>query len=750
MFGCQVTRQPDEIVEADDRLVPAAIDPEFSDMPSTQPVVELLPVASPQLRPLARLGEPSRPAVDEANAAPSAAAAVKALLQAKQGNTELPKPGDFLNANQVYDYVAGVVFTAVCSPGFVTTIMLEPGEAISAITAGDTTRWQLETVEGGGGAAGESRTFILLKPAKPECETNLVIITDRRVYQLDLKSVGQAVYHTQINWHYPGLRVGGARAGSGVRDKDQPLGRFVIDKLNFNYLIKKQKGEAPAWCPLRAFDDGSKSYIQICARAADQRSAAPVRACRQRRGAGGELPCEGRLLHHRSTVRPRRAATRRASAAAGADRAGRSETLAIRNGVTMPSAELETPEADAAMNPRLAIEPRARPGRGTGLKKEMVYLAALVGAAVILGGLSVASQRQRNAPQAFADTPMVFGKPDMAQTTPMARLPGNYAGFDFAWPVAVESRAPRFGESAGHATQSADTGDLDRLRLALAQSEMDRQNQQHDRAMAEYEAAMNSPLLFKRAPIVRPGQAGLAPSFQGIDVPAHGAMSPSPGSAGGVTQDAKSRFLTDVSTVEPYLRKPLIGVQSDFELKAGGFIPVALLTAINSDLPGEVIAQVSQNVYDTVTGDHLLIPQGSRVLGTYHSLVSNGQNRALIVWTRLVMPNGDSVVLEGMPGTDQSGAAGTQDEVDYHLDKLAAAATLSTAIAYGGNLAREGGRDRDDLDVVGETIAQESSKIGGRIIDRQLDVQPTIKIRQGYPLNVLVNKDMILRPYQEK
>jgi type IV secretion system protein VirB10 len=193
----------------------------------------------------------------------------------------------------------------------------------------------------------------------------------------------------------------------------------------------------------------------------------------------------------------------------------------------------------------------------------------------------------------------------------------------------------------------------------------------------------------------------------------------------------------------------LIGVQSVYEVKAGGFIPVALITAINSDLPGEVIAQVRENVYDTVSGEHLLIPQGTRVLGKYQSLISNGQNRALIVWTRLVMPNGNGIVLDGMPGTDQSGAAGAEDEVDYHLDKLAAAATLSTAIAYGGNLAREGGRDRDDLDVVGETIAQQSSKIGGRLIDRQLDVQPTIRIRQGYSMNVMVNKDMVLEPYRE-
>lgn len=267
VIGCQVTRLPDEIVTADDRLVAAAVDTESSDLPTTQPVVELVTVASPQLRPLAAIAKLPHPVSDPVSHPPSAADAVKALVAAKQDNTELPRHGDFLNANQVYDYAPGVVFTAVCAPGFVTTLMLQPDEVICAITAGDTTRWQLETVEGGGGATGESRTFILLKPAKAECETNLVIITDQRVYQLDLKSVGQAVYHTQISWNYPGLKLAGVRPGAagggGPRGQDQPLGKFAVDKLNFNYLIKKQKGQAPAWCPLRAFDDGAKTYVQF-------------------------------------------------------------------------------------------------------------------------------------------------------------------------------------------------------------------------------------------------------------------------------------------------------------------------------------------------------------------------------------------------------------------------------------------------------------------------------------------------------
>jgi type IV secretory pathway VirB10-like protein len=208
--------------------------------------------------------------------------------------------------------------------------------------------------------------------------------------------------------------------------------------------------------------------------------------------------------------------------------------------------------------------------------------------------------------------------------------------------------------------------------------------------------------------------------------------------------------LTDAAAIEPYLNKPLLKPISAYEVKAGSVIPGALLTAINTDQPGQVIGQVTENVFDTVTGHFLLIPQESRLLGKYQSLVTNGQNRALVDWQRLIYPNGNSIALDGMPGTDEAGMAGLQDRVDYHLDKLAEATALTTAIAYGGNLARNlrSTNGYGGLDVVGDTVAQQANRIGEKIIDRELDVQPTITIRAGWPLRVLVNKDMILEPYQ--
>ncbi len=219
------------------------------------------------------------------------------------------------------------------------------------------------------------------------------------------------------------------------------------------------------------------------------------------------------------------------------------------------------------------------------------------------------------------------------------------------------------------------------------------------------------------------------------------------GQSGSIQQEHRD-FLNRASAVDTYLAQPLIKPASPYEIQAGTVIPGALVTGINSDLPGQIIGVVTQNVFDSVTGRYLLIPQGSRLLGRYSSVVGNGENRVLIAWQRLILPNGDSIVLDAMPGTDQEGQSGLHDKVDYHFRKLAEAAALSTAIAYGGNLAINPNSTSTNQDVVGNTIAQEASQIGQRIINRQLDVQPTITIRPGWPFRILVNKDIILKPYQ--
>jgi type IV secretion system protein VirB10 len=153
---------------------------------------------------------------------------------------------------------------------------------------------------------------------------------------------------------------------------------------------------------------------------------------------------------------------------------------------------------------------------------------------------------------------------------------------------------------------------------------------------------------------------------------------------------------------------------------------------------------VTEHVYDTASGSHLLIPQGSRLIGRYSSLVGTGQNRVLIAWDRIILPNGDSLELPTVPGVDALGRSGLADRVDYHVGRIGLATVLSTAIAYVGNI----GRDTDsENDVVGETVAQQASQLGQRIIDRELDLPPTVTVRPGTRFNVLVNEDLTLKPY---
>jgi len=188
--------------------------------------------------------------------------------------------------------------------------------------------------------------------------------------------------------------------------------------------------------------------------------------------------------------------------------------------------------------------------------------------------------------------------------------------------------------------------------------------------------------------------------------------------------------------------------RSAFELQAGAVIPAALVTALNSDLPGRVIAQVTAPVYDSVTGDHLLIPQGARLIGTYDSANAYGDNRIYLVWNRIIMPNGWSIQLQGMEAADPTGAAGLSDRTDNHIDNIAGAVAVSAVLSILANEAES--EDEDGFaESVGDAAAQEAARVGGRIIDRQLNVRPTLRVRPGAPVRVLVTRDIQLRPYRE-
>lgn len=180
---------------------------------------------------------------------------------------------------------------------------------------------------------------------------------------------------------------------------------------------------------------------------------------------------------------------------------------------------------------------------------------------------------------------------------------------------------------------------------------------------------------------------------------------------------------------------------------AGSVIPAALVTELNSDLPGRVIAQITAPVYDSVTGGRLLIPQGARLIGTYDSANAYGDQRLLLVWNRLIMPNGWSINLQGMEGADPTGAAGLRDRTDFHLGRLAGAVVLSSIISVVANNAEDNQRTGSFAQSVGDAAAQEAARTGGRIVDRELSVRPTLRVRAGAPVRVLVTRDIRLRPY---
>jgi type IV secretion system protein VirB10 len=180
---------------------------------------------------------------------------------------------------------------------------------------------------------------------------------------------------------------------------------------------------------------------------------------------------------------------------------------------------------------------------------------------------------------------------------------------------------------------------------------------------------------------------------------------------------------------------------------AGTVIAASLVTGINSDLPGFVIAQVTENVFDTVSGRRLLIPQGTKLIGKYDSVISFGQRRALVVWNRLILPDGSSIMVDNLPATDAAGYAGLEDEVDFHTWQLVKGAALSTLLGIGAEVGA-GSSDSDSLSAARESVQQNAARIGQQFTERNLDVQPTIAIRAGWPLRVVVHKDLVLREYK--
>ncbi|MEB2349611.1 MAG: TrbI/VirB10 family protein [Comamonadaceae bacterium] len=240
--------------------------------------------------------------------------------------------------------------------------------------------------------------------------------------------------------------------------------------------------------------------------------------------------------------------------------------------------------------------------------------------------------------------------------------------------------------------------------------------------------------------------AGFDPLAAG---PASTAAQPADPTAVQNRQDQKEAFLKGGST-ETRNSGNLQMPSSPYQVMAGTVIAGALVTGIKSDLPGDVIATVTEPVYDTASGKFLLIPQGSRILGKYNSQVSYGQSRVQVVWNRIILPDTSSLTLDNLAGTDPAGYAGLEDGADWHWGRIFAGAALTTLLGVGAELAApENRQDGNRIVIAGRDSAQDSiNQVGQEMTRRNMNIQPTLTERPGLPVRIIVNRDLVLRPYQ--
>ena len=246
-------------------------------------------------------------------------------------------------------------------------------------------------------------------------------------------------------------------------------------------------------------------------------------------------------------------------------------------------------------------------------------------------------------------------------------------------------------------------------------------------------------------------QAMINPFLQQMAAAAQGAGGGNGGGASTDPQDQKAAFFEKNRSSAWYVKGSVTAAVSDYEVKAGAIIPGVMLTGIKSDLPGQVVGQVRENVFDSQTGQYLLIPQGTKIIGIYDSKIQYGQDRVLLVWTRLIFPNGESLDIENMGATDGAGYSGLHDRTNNHTGRLITGILLGSVATAGATIAA--GNSNSTNQTYGQAAVQgAATNVANATADitrKNLSVQPTIEIRPGWKFNVFVNKDLILKPYTD-
>ncbi len=395
---------------------------------------------------------------------------------------------------------------------------------------------------------------------------------------------------------------------------------------------------------------------------------------------------------------------------------------------------------EAVIAPAPKVDPetlaiRARPARAIRFRRGVIVAIAALGSISLMAVAwvalkprvfgSIAERQELSEPSNRPSTDSLNGLPSTYGDVPKLGppLPG-----DLGRPILEHQRqmAAETGSSVDAASQAA--------------------AQERERRLVELKAARESAVLVQ-------GRTMLAPTLA-----AEAAASPAPASTGTANpildpdrdpnaQGRKAQFVSTLDQSGDINPHALGAAPSPYLLSAGSVISASLITGLRSDLLGLVTAQVTSPVFDSPTGRILLIPQGSRLIGSYDSVVAFGQRRALVIWQRIMLPDGSSLRIDNVPATDASGYAGLQDKVDFHTWALLKGVALATLLGVGSQMTVTG--ESDLVQAIRESTQQNVSRAGDQLTSRNLNIQPTITIRPGATVRLVVQKDLILAPWHE-
>ncbi|PPU07739.1 TrbI/VirB10 family protein [Xanthomonas arboricola] len=412
--------------------------------------------------------------------------------------------------------------------------------------------------------------------------------------------------------------------------------------------------------------------------------------------------------------------------------------------VAVPQAGKVEPEAVAL---------RAQPRPVTRLNRRTLAILAGGLSVAVLGALMWSLQPQRRAANEQTE---LYNVDRVSRSEGLDQLPADYSKLPPTLPPDVPELGPPLPGDLGPAIVNSQQPAV----AAYATPGHDPAEAERLARLKEAEEAAASSVFFRtgtqQAAPVAQSQVAAAPGFAANAAfdpmaagPASTAAQPADPTAVQNRQDQKEAF-QQAGTTETRNSGNLQMPASPYQVMAGTVVAGALVTGIKSDLPGDVIATVTEPVYDTATGRFLLIPQGSRILGRYNSQVSYGQSRVQVVWNRIILPDTSSLTLDNLAGTDPAGYAGLEDGVDWHWDRIFAGTVLTTLLGVGAELAApENRQDGDRIIIAGRDSAQDSiNQVGQEMTRRNLNIQPTLTERPGLPVRIIVNRDLVLRPYQ--